>query len=137
LYGTSNTQQNRLDRQVVNLKVNQSILNDKIIISLGTGLDFNLSSSAVQTGNFQFLPDISIEFVLSRDRKLRAIVFNKSSLDVTTGIIGRRIRQGVSISYSFDFPKDRIPVPVAVTTSTDSSIIKTESEAAEVIKGGR
>ncbi|CAN5500480.1 hypothetical protein BH10BAC2_BH10BAC2_28570 [soil metagenome] len=137
LYGTSNTQQNRLDRQVVNLKVNQSILNDKIIISLGTGLDFNLSSSAVQTGNFQFLPDISIEFVLSRDRKLRAIVFNKSSLDVTTGIIGRRIRQGVSISYSFDFPKDKAPISVASAPSTDSSIIKTSNEVENAVKGGR
>ncbi|QEC68516.1 hypothetical protein FRZ67_14825 [Panacibacter ginsenosidivorans] len=136
LYGTSNTQ-NRLDRQVVNLKVNQSILNDKVIITLGTGLDFNLGSSAVQTGNFQFLPDISIEFILSTDRKLRAIVFNKSSLDVTTGIIGRRIRQGVSISYSFDFPQDKIPIPVTAVPSTDSSVIKPETNPEIIIKGSK
>lgn len=105
LYGNSGSS-NRLDRQTVNLKLSQSLANNKIIITFGTGLDFNISGSAVQSGNFQWLPDISVQFVLSRDRKLRAIVFNKSSLDVSTGIIGRRIRQGVSISYSFDFPKD-------------------------------
>jgi hypothetical protein len=116
-YNSSNVQ-TRLDRQVVNLKVDQSLLNDKIIITLGTGLDFNLSNTAVQSGNFQFLPDISVEFVLSNDRKLRAVVFNKTSLDVaTSGNIGRRTRQGVSISYSFDFPKDKPPVPVNTTAS--------------------
>lgn len=133
LYGTSNTS-NRLDRQVINLKVNQSILNDKVIISFGTGLDFNISGAAVQTGSFQWLPDISIEFVLSTDRKLRAIVFNKSSLDVITGIIGRRIRQGVSLSYTFDFPNDKLP---PVPPVTDSSIIIKDSSGikTQVIKG--
>lgn len=98
----------RLDRQQVNLKVNQSLLNGKVIVTFGTGLDFNISSSAIQQGNFQWLPDISVQIILSRDRKLRAIVFNKSSLDVSSGNIGRTTRQGVSITYSFDFPKDKI-----------------------------
>lgn len=97
----------RLDRQQVNLKVNQSLLNGKVIVTFGTGLDFNISSSAIQQGNFQWLPDISVQIILSRDRKLRAIVFNKSSLDVSSGNIGRTTRQGVSITYSFDFPKDK------------------------------
>ena len=134
-YGNTSTQ-NRLDRQVVNLKLNQSILNDKVIISLGTGLDFNLGGSAVQTGNFQFLPDISIEFVLSNDRKLRAIVFNKSSLDVgnSIGIIGRRIRQGISISYTFDFPKDKTPIPVDLQPSADSSAVKPEDSTISTVE---
>jgi len=97
---------NKLDRQQVNLKVNQSLLNGKVIVTFGTGLDFNISSSAIQQGNFQWLPDISVQIILSRDRKLRAIIFNKSSLDVSSGSIGRTTRQGVSITYSFDFPKD-------------------------------
>ncbi|NNV57973.1 hypothetical protein GD597_21090 [Panacibacter sp. KCS-6] len=129
LYGnTSSASSNRLDRQSINLKLSQSLANNKIIITFGTGLDFNISGSAVQTGNFQWLPDISVQFVLSRDRKLRAIVFNKSSLDVSTGLIGRRIRQGVSISYTFDFPKDEPNVLTADTTRpaiiTDSTLVK-------------
>lgn len=120
LYGTT-AQSNQLDRQSINLKLNQSLLNDNVIITFGTALDFNISSSAVQSGNFQWLPDISVEFVLSRDRKLRAIVFNRSSLDVNAGIIGRRIRQGISISYSLDFPRedDR---PVLIDTSSTPAV---------------
>jgi hypothetical protein len=95
----------KLDRQTVNLKVNQSLLNGKIIVTFGGDLDFNLTSTAAQTGNFQWLPDISIQVVLSKDRKLRAVIFNKSSLDVNGSAIGRRTRQGVSISYTRDFER--------------------------------
>jgi hypothetical protein len=49
------------------------------------------------------LPDLNIEFVLTKDRKLRAIVFNRNSLDIIGGNMGRRNRQGVSISYRKDF----------------------------------
>ena len=130
---TSSSQNNRLDRQQINLKVNQSLLNGKVIITFGTGLDFNISSSAVQTGDFQWLPDISVQIILSRDRKLRAIIFNKSSLDVAVsgGSIGRRTRQGVSISYSFDFPNDdkppglktdSIPKPHLPTSSVSDAV---------------
>jgi hypothetical protein len=118
---TSTSQSNQLDRTVVNVKVNQSLLNDKVIITLGTGVDFNVGSSAVQNNNLQWLPDISVQFVLSRDRKLRAIVFNKSSLDVTNanGYLGRRTRQGISISYTFDFPKEEKP-PINTDSTTAS-----------------
>jgi hypothetical protein len=75
------------------------------------------------------LPDISVQFILSKDRKLRAIVFNRSSLDVgqTEGIIGRRTRQGVSISYSFDFPKDEKPPVIADTTAQPQAQAKDSS----------
>jgi hypothetical protein len=104
LYGSSGS--GTLDRQTVNLKVNQSLLNGKLIITFGGNLDFGLTNtSAAQSGNFQWLPDISVQIVLTRDRKLRAVVFNKSTLDVSGGNIGRRTRQGVSISYTRDFDK--------------------------------
>jgi hypothetical protein len=124
----SSTSSNQLDRQQINLKVNQSLLNGKVVVTLGTGIDFNISSSAVQSGNLQWLPDISVQFILSKDRKLRAIVFNRSSLDVTTGTaIGRRTRQGVSISYSFDFPKDEKPPAIADTTGQPEAHVKDSS----------
>lgn len=134
IYYTNNSSaSNVLDRQQVNLKLNQSILNGKVIFTFGTGLDFNISgSTAFESGNFQWLPDISVQIILSKDRKLRAIIFNKSSLDVTSGIIGRRTRQGVSISYSFDFPKDaKIPpyldsIPAPKSAAAPSS--KSSSE---------
>ena len=106
LYGTGNT--NTLDRQTINLRVSQSLLNGKVIIVFGGGFDFNIgSTSAVSSGNFQWLPDISVQIVLSQNieksSKIKAIIFNKSSLDVSTGVIGRRNRQGVSLTYTKDF----------------------------------
>jgi hypothetical protein len=124
LFGGQDVGTSKVDRQNVNLKINKSLLDGKLIITFGGDFDFNLSNAqAAQTGNFQWLPDIRVEIVLSNDRKLRAVVFNKSSLDVNSGVnasgLGRRNRQGVSISYTRDFerifgtkPKDqKIPDP--------------------------
>ncbi|TAF50100.1 MAG: hypothetical protein EAZ62_08285, partial [Sphingobacteriia bacterium] len=43
--------------------------------------------------------------ILSEDRKLRAIIFSKNSLDISGANFGRRNRQGISISYRKDFEK--------------------------------
>ena len=95
---------NKIDRQRVNLKLGRSFLNDKIIVNFGGDLDFNLrAASSIQNNNFQWLPDLNIEFILTKDRKLRAIIFNRNSLDIIGGTMGRRNRQGVSISYRKDF----------------------------------
>jgi len=107
-YGTS-AGNNRIDRQNIGVKINKSVLNDKIIFTVGSDFDFNVGNTALQSGNFQWLPDISVQFVLSADRKLRMVVFNKSSIDAQVGIIGRKTRQGVALSYTKDFPKEKIP----------------------------
>ncbi len=97
---------NRLDRSRVNLKLGKAFYNNNIIVTFGGDLDFNLgASSSVQSGNLQWLPDVTIEFVLTTDRKLRAIVFSKNSLDISGSSFGRINRQGVSISYRQDFEK--------------------------------
>ncbi len=95
---------NKIDRTRVNLKLGRSFFNDKIIVNVGGDLDFNVrNTSAIQNSDFQWLPDVNIEFIISKDRKLRAIVFNRNSLDINGGSLGKRNRQGVSISYRKDF----------------------------------
>ena len=95
---------NKIDRQRVNLKLGRSFLNDNIIVNVGGDLDFNVrNTTSIQNGTFQWLPDLNIEFILTRDRKLRAIVFNRNSLDISGTSLGRRNRQGLSISYRKDF----------------------------------
>ncbi len=102
LYGTSGTS-TTLDRQRVDLKLNKSLLDGKVVITFGGDIDINWgATSTVQTNKVQWLPDLSVQIVLSQDRRLRAIVFNRSSFDVNGGALGRRNRQGVSISYSKD-----------------------------------
>jgi hypothetical protein len=86
-----------------NVYHNYTFNNDNIIVTVGSDIDINLGSSAsVQSSNTQWLPNLNIEFVLSKDRKLRLIIFNKYTLDVS---FGRRNRQGISISYRRDFDK--------------------------------
>ncbi len=99
---------NKIDRTRVNLKLGKSFDNDKIIVNVGGDLDFNVqNTSTISNSEFQWLPDVNIEFVLTRDRKLRAIVFNRNSLDINGSALGRRNRQGVSISYRKDFDELR------------------------------
>ncbi len=100
--GAINT--NSIDRSRVNFKLGKSFFQDKMIVTFGGDLDFNISNAAAtKNGNLQWLPDLNIEFILSKDRKLRAILFNKNSLDISAGGIGRRNRFGASISYRKDF----------------------------------
>ena len=95
---------NKIDRTRVNLKLGRSFLNDKIIVNVGGDLDFNVrNTSTIQNSDLQWLPDVNIEFILTKDRKLRAIIFNRNSLDINGSALGKRNRQGVSISYRKDF----------------------------------
>ncbi|MEN9598318.1 MAG: hypothetical protein RL596_629 [Bacteroidota bacterium] len=97
---------NRLDRSRINFKVGKSFLKNNVIVTFGGDLDFNLgASSSVQNGNFQWLPDLTIEIILTQDRKLRAIIFNKNNLDINGANFGRLNRQGVSISYRKDYER--------------------------------
>ena len=97
---------NKIDRTRVNLKLGRSFLNDKIIVNVGGDLDFNVrSTSTIQNSDLQWLPDLNIEFLLTKDKKLRAIIFNRNSLDINGSALGKRNRQGASISYRRDFDK--------------------------------
>jgi hypothetical protein len=97
---------NAPDRTRIDLKLSRAFANDNIIITVGGDIDFNVgNTSAIQNGTTQWLPNLNIEFILSPDRKLRLIVFNRNSLDITGSTFGRRSRQGVSISYRKDFEK--------------------------------
>ena len=123
--GTLNN--NTIDRSRVNFKLGKSFFQDKMIVTFGGDLDFNVSNSAaIKNGNFQWLPDLNVEFILSKDRKLRAILFNKNSLDISNtsaGGIGRRNRFGASISYRKDFDKlfATKPDDIVVKPATDST----------------
>ncbi len=101
--GVNNT---GINRSRVNFKLGKSFFEDKVVVTFGGDLDFNVSnSSSVKNGNLQWLPDLNIEFILTKDRKLRAILFNKNSLDISGSSFGKRNRFGASISYRKDFEK--------------------------------
>lgn len=87
------------DRINVDFNLNKSFFNSRVLVNLGSDLDMNVRNTTA-TG-FQFLPDVSVEFILTSNRKLRAIVFKRDNLDIS----GRRNRAGASLSYRKDFEK--------------------------------
>lgn len=103
---TSNSTTNNFDRSRVNFKVSHSFFNDKLLVSFGGDFDFNLGNSTqIQSGNFQWLPDLNVEYYLTKDKKLRGIIFSKNSLDISGASLGKRNRQGIGLSYKRDFEK--------------------------------
>ena len=99
----SSNADSKLDRTRVDLKLAYAFANDKIVVTVGSDIDFSLGSSNIQNGNVQWLPNLNIEFILTKDKMLRLIVFNKNSLDLSGSSFGRHNRQGVSISYRKEF----------------------------------
>lgn len=136
LFSGNVTATNSIDRQKVNFKIGKSLLNNKVIVTFGGDLDFRSlggsSSTSQQLGNLQWLPDLTVEVILSQDRKIRGIVFSRNNLDITAGAVGRLSRQGASLSYRKDFDSFSIfrknkktdtkklqPAPPAILTKND------------------
>lgn len=123
------TATNNIDRQQVNFKLGKSLFDNKVLITFGGDLDFRMGSSSAgsqQLGNLQWLPDLTVEIILSKNRQLRAIIFSRNNLDITQGAVGRRNRQGVSISYRRDFDKlfGSKPKDVEVAKEDSSVVFK-------------
>lgn len=90
---------NQYDRVNLDFNLNRSFFNSRVKVNLGSDFDLNVRNTTA-TG-FQFLPDVSVEFILTTNRRLRAIIFKRDNLDIS----GRRNRAGASISYRKDFEK--------------------------------
>jgi len=120
LFSGNVTATNSIDRQQVNFKLSKGLFNNNVIVSFGGDLDFRFGSNTIssqQLGALQWLPDLAVEVILSKDRRIRAIVFSRNNLDITGNAVGRRSRQGASISYRRDFnnffgPKDTVTSPL-------------------------
>ena len=88
------------------------------MVTFGGDFDFNLTTTTTQSGSFQWLPDLNVEIILSKDKKLRALIFSKNSLDVSGTNLGKRNRQGIGISYKKDFEKSPFekqkPLPTSI-----------------------
>jgi hypothetical protein len=100
--GSVNATSTQFDRYNVKVKVAKSFLDDKLRVNFGSDFDINLRT-ATQTGNFQWLPDVNVQWSLNETKNLLLVVFNKNSLDISGNTLGRRTRQGVGITYKKDF----------------------------------
>ena len=79
-----------------------TLLNGRLIISAGVNLDYN--NPYANTGrnvNLFVTPDITAEWLLTKDGRIRLVGFNRTNYD----LVGQRIRTGVSLSYRKDFDR--------------------------------
>lgn len=77
-----------------------TLLNGRLIISAGVNLDYNNPYITTGRNNNLFVtPDITAEWLLTKDGRIRLVGFNRTNYD----LVGQRIRTGVSLSYRKDF----------------------------------
>jgi hypothetical protein len=104
-----------------NFGFKKEYFNGRLIVSLGGNIDYN-NPYILQARNTNILltPDITVEWLLTSDGKLRVVGFNRTSVDVT---LGQRNRTGVRLSYQKEFdkkrtaPKKKEPLPVIKTAA--------------------
>lgn len=113
-------------QNVGNFGVKTTFLKNRLLVNFGGNVDYKLAQSATNS-NFLFTPDVSFEYLISPDGRLRVIGFNHSDADLGdyTGIT-RRNRTGVQLSYRKEFDtftefftnqKRKFRKPVSDTTS--------------------
>ena len=99
------TAQNEI-QNVGNFGVKTTFLNNKLLVKVGGNVDYNKigQTSTNSNSNFLFTPDVSFEYVISPDGRLRVIGFNRSETDIGD-IAGLTLsnRTGIQLSYRKDF----------------------------------
>lgn len=86
-----------------NFGFKKAYINGRLVVSLGGNIDYNNPYILLaRNTNVLLTPDITIEYLLTKDGKLRIVGFNRTVVDAT---LGQRNRTGVRLSYSRDFDK--------------------------------
>ncbi len=102
----------------LNLSVGQSFFNDRFVLTFGSGFDVPLqtgNSTNTQQLNFQFLPDVTAEWLINKTGSIRANFFYRENIDYLTagssGSSARNRRSGASLIYRKEFNslKDLFP----------------------------
>jgi hypothetical protein len=137
--GTLSATSTQFDRYNVKFKIGKSFFSDKVRVNFGSDFDINLRSSA-QSGNFQWLPDLNVEWVLNTEKNLLLLVFSKNSLDISGSTLGRRNRQGIGITYKKDFDKspfEKKSNDIQFKTSAPAQTPPADKQPANTTGGGR
>jgi len=93
----------------VNLTLSRAIFNDRFIITAGSTLDIPIETASLQQ-KFQFLPDVSAEWLINRTGSIRATFFYRQNLEFLTPSASttattptKTIRTGAGIAYRKEF----------------------------------
>ena len=80
-----------------------TLLNGRLIITAGVNLDYNnpYVINTSRNNNLLVTPDITAEWLLSKDGRVRLVGFNRTNYD----LVSQRTRTGISLSYRKDIDK--------------------------------
>ena len=78
-----------------------TLLNGRLIISAGVNVDYNNPYIYNRSNNVFVTPDITVEFLVTRDGRVRVVGFNRTNYD----LLGERNKTGTNLSYRKDFDK--------------------------------
>jgi hypothetical protein len=133
--GATDPTRTSYDRTNLNLSVGKSFLNERLTFTLGNAVDVGLSAQQASASPFQFLPNATLEYKLTRDGRVLASIFYRDSYNYTSASHTEN-SSGASLSYqrSFDHfselfgkkkkkkekPKEATPPP-AQTNATSSN----------------
>ena len=92
-------------QNVGNFGVKTAFLNNKLLVTVAGNVDYRLGQAVTTSNsNFLFTPDVSFEYLISPDGRLRVIGFNRSDADIgDIAGVTRRNRTGIQLSYRKDF----------------------------------
>ncbi len=90
-------------QNVGNFGLKTSFLKNRLLVNFGGNIDYRLVQNSINSNsNFLFTPDVSFEYLISPDGRLRVIGFNRSDADIGD-LQGLRNRTGVQLSYRKEF----------------------------------
>lgn len=89
------------DRTQLNVNVSKQLLNDRLLISVGSNLDLEGQSAQNQRGVSEIIGNVNVEYLLSSDGRYRLKAFRKNQFE---GVLdGQIVTTGVSLRYSKEF----------------------------------
>jgi translocation and assembly module TamB len=114
------------NRTQLNLNLRKALLNDRLIVSVGSRFDIEGESPTEQNGVGDIIGDVSLDYLLVPDGRYRLRGFRRNEFE---GLIdGQIIVTGISIAYTRDFDRFRElwKKPVTVKDSIPPVIKKVE-----------
>jgi len=107
---TTNSSDNfQINTGTVNVNVSRAIFNDRLVISAGSTLDIPLANQTSIQQKFQFLPDVTAEWLINEKGTIRATFFYRQNLDFFTtsatssiSTITKRIGGGIGYRKEVD-----------------------------------
>ncbi|MBS1665681.1 MAG: translocation/assembly module TamB domain-containing protein [Bacteroidetes bacterium] len=93
------------DRTNLNFSIAKSFINEKLTLTVGSALDFGMTTQQVQAASFQFLPDIAAAYKVTPDGRVALTFFYRDSYNYLSTGNHTQNSSGTSISYRRDFDR--------------------------------